>query len=909
MDSKAAKDAKATPTVAATKVTDAPKAAAAPKASAPEAPKAAAPEAKAPPKPKMPVTTRTAEDAAAEVRGSAASSSVVDPKAAATALGYERSSALLPTAVKEALKEGAPKETVRAAAGGTEAAFGTSAAHATGRVSAAPEAKKEEQKQKSANIAEVDPMSPPSAMERLKTFGSTLFVGGQAKAEPPKAKAPAAPAKASGPAAASTTGAKPMSAVPSSPPTRQQQAGDQKGPLAAAAGISPSQAIADVVSSKPQVAEASFGYTASVPRVDGSSTKAMSGYPGKGITPMEPEKSVNKGSGIAALPPGETLKTAGPHGAAQHYAAVAGQVLGQLDYKKQVPREGPATVAVGRAIEAGNMAMMYNGTLPKTTITKKYQVVLVSAELAPYSKTGGLGEAVEGLSVALAALGHRVMIVTPRYDQYEEAWDTDFWSTVTMGGKSEPVHFFHAYKQKVDQVFVDHPCFLACVDGMTGSKLYGPQFGEDFIDNQARFGYFCKAALVAVRQLPLGGFPYGEDVVVIANDWHSGFTPLFMEVERSQSSGNWRPDRTKVISLTHNAVYQGRFKLEEGLAEVLGIPQKFVDRITYNMPIQIGEFNQKESCVNHLGAGILFADRALTVSPTYALEIATIPEKGVELQDLYSAKKCTGIVNGIKESVSPLNEKFLKTASITCGPFTAETVDAAKAEMKALYQSKSYLPASAGPLICFIGRLDVQKGYDLILEALREVLPELEMQIVIIGSGRADLMKKTKALAMEYPAKVSYEGWMGPERYGVVTACDYTIFTSRWEPCGLVQMECMRLGTVPIVAPTGGLRDTVEDGVTGFWCDQVMTDECEIDPDSVSSIANVLRRVCETHASKEKASSMRKAAMAASAQFTWSNAALQYEAVFEEMGAVNVLPFCDETTAGFVTLQDDNTVC
>merc|ERR1740138_666481 len=157
-----------------------------------------------------------------------------------------------------------------------------------------------------------------------------------------------------------------------------------------------------------------------------------------------------------------------------------------------------------------------------------------------------------------------------------------------------------------------------------------------------------------------------------------------MEVERSQSSGNWRPDRTKVISLTHNAVYQGRFKLEEGLAEVLGIPQKFVDRITYNMPIQIGEFNQKESCVNHLGAGILFAARALTVSPTYALEIATIPEKGVELQDLYSAKKCTGIVNGIKESVSPLNEKFLKTASITCGPFTAETVDATKAEMKAL---------------------------------------------------------------------------------------------------------------------------------------------------------------------------------------------------------------------------------
>merc|ERR1719261_52823 len=113
-----------------------------------------------------------------------------------------------------------------------------------------------------------------------------------------------------------------------------------------------------------------------------------------------------------------------------------------------------------------------NGKLPKAGITKKYQIVLVSAELAPYSKTGGLGEAVAGLSTAFAALGHRVMVVTPRYDQYKDAWDTSFWSSMEMGGKQEPVHFFHA-------------CFLNCIDGLSNNKLYGPQFGEDFIDNQA----------------------------------------------------------------------------------------------------------------------------------------------------------------------------------------------------------------------------------------------------------------------------------------------------------------------------------------------------------------------------------------------------------------------------------------
>merc|ERR1719224_357949 len=395
--------------------------------------------------------------------------------------------------------------------------------------------------------------------------------------------------------------------------------------------------------------------------------------------------------------------TPGAGGAAAMYAQMAQGPLDAAGPGKKVPREGPAAVAVARAIAAGKPAVMMDGKLPKTAITKKYQIVLVTAELGPYSKTGGLGEAMDGLSVALAALGDRVMVVTPRYDQYEDAWDTSFWSSVKMGGKEEPVHFFHAYKQKVDQVFVDHPCFLANVWGNSGSKLYGPQFGEDYIDNQARFAYFCKAALVAIQQLPLAGYPYGEDVVVIANDWHAGLVPMFIEAQREMSPGSWSKSRTKVLSLTHNAVYQGRFKLEPGLANVLGVSEKFVKSITFNMPILIGP-NKKKATVNSLAAGLVYCDRALTVSPTYAGEISTVPEKGCEIEDLYAAKKCTGILNGIKEAVSPLNELFLKKAKITCGPFTAETVDKAKAKMKQVYQKKAGLSASKGPMFCFIGR-------------------------------------------------------------------------------------------------------------------------------------------------------------------------------------------------------------
>merc|ERR1719401_2637224 len=107
----------------------------------------------------------------------------------------------------------------------------------------------------------------------------------------------------------------------------------------------------------------------------------------------------------------------------------------------------------------------------------------------------------------------------------------------------------------------------------------------------------------------------------------------------------------------------------------------------------------------------------------------------------------------------------------------------------------------------------------------------------------------------------------------MLAGCDYTLLPSRWEPCGLVQMEAMRLGTLPIVAPTGGLKDTVEDGVNGLWTDAEMTVEAELDDASVQSIAKALRRAAKDHTSNpSKCSQMRKAAMAAAAEYTWSNA-------------------------------------
>ncbi|CAK9047898.1 unnamed protein product [Durusdinium trenchii] len=512
----------------------------------------------------------------------------------------------------------------------------------------------------------------------------------------------------------------------------------------------------------------------------------------------------------------------------------------------------------------------------------------------------------DGLPIALAALGHRVMVVSPRYDQYAEGWDTSYWSSVPMGGKQESVHFFHAHKQKVDYVFVDHPTFLERVDGMTGAKLYGPEWGKDFADNQARFAYFCKASLKAIQELALGGAAYGGNCVVVANDWHSALVPMLIHAEKSVQPGKW--NNTKTVFLCHNAVFQGRFPREEGLASILGVPDRYLDSITFKMPLRIGKYNEKVSCINTMSAGLRYSDRAITVSPTYARECVNNPEKGAELEALFHLARCTGILNGIKEGVSPSDNNFVMKTMMTCGMYSADTCDSAKSELKMAYRAQNGLPSSSGPLMCFIGRLDAQKGYDILLDALTKILPDTEMQMVVVGAGRADLVQQTKALEKKHPSKIFYAGWMGPERYALLAACDYTLLPSRWEPCGLVQMEAMRLGTLPIVAPTGGLKDTVEDGVNGLWTDKEMTIEAIADQASVDSLSNTLQHAVKLfRENPPKVVDMKKAAMAASQEFTWTNAALQYEAVFQELGATDVLPLCGGQAT--VTLEVDKQVC
>ncbi|PKI64385.1 hypothetical protein CRG98_015245 [Punica granatum] len=436
-------------------------------------------------------------------------------------------------------------------------------------------------------------------------------------------------------------------------------------------------------------------------------------------------------------------------------------------------------------------------------------IIFVAAEVGPWSKTGGLGDVLGGLPPALAARGHRVMTITPRYDQYKDAWDTCVLVDVMVGDRVERVRFYHCYKRGVDRVFVDHPMFLEKVWGKTGSKIYGPRAGSDYKDNQLRFSMLCQAALAAPRVLNLNSSkyfsgPYGEDVLFIANDWHTALLPCYLKT-MYQSRGIYR--HAKVVFCIHNIAYQGRFAFSD--FSLLNLPDSFrgsFDFIDgYNKPV-------KGRKINWMKAAILEAHRILTVSPFYARELLSGIAKGVELDNILRKTGITGIINGMDvQEWNPATDKYIAIK------YTIQTVMMAKPLLKEALQAAVGLPINRNiPVIGFIGRLEEQKGSDILVAAIPKFIRE-NVQIIILGTGKKHMERQIEQLEILYPDNTrGVAKFNVPLAHMITAGADFMLIPSRFEPCGLIQLHAMRYGTVPIVASTGGLVDTVKEGFTGF---------------------------------------------------------------------------------------------
>ncbi|KAI4352663.1 hypothetical protein L6164_006891 [Bauhinia variegata] len=509
-------------------------------------------------------------------------------------------------------------------------------------------------------------------------------------------------------------------------------------------------------------------------------------------------------------------------------------------------------------------------------------LIFVAAEVGPWSKTGGLGDVLGGLPPALAGNGHRVMTVSPRYDQYKDAWDTCVLVEIKVGDIIETVRFFHCYKRGVDRVFVDHPMFLEKVWGKTGSRLYGPRAALDYEDNQLRFSLLCQAALEAPRILNLNNKyfsgPYGEDLVFIANDWHTALLPCYLK-SMYQSRGIYK--NAKVAFCIHNIAYQGRFSFSD--FSLFNLPNEFKSSFDfidgYDKPV-------KGRKINWMKAGILESHRVLTVSPYYAQELVSGIERGVELDNYIRKTGITGIVNGMdSQEWDPRTDKYIDLN------YDATTVTEAKALLKEALQAEVGLPVDRNiPVIGFIGRLEEQKGSDILAEAIPKFIDE-NVQIVVLGTGKKAMESQLEQLEVLYPDKArGVAKFNGPLAHKIIAGADFIVIPSRFEPCGLIQLHAMPYGTIPIAAATGGLVDTIKQGYTGFHMGPFNI-ECEtVDPADVDELATTVKRALQTYGT----AAIREMIQNCMAQeFSWKKPAKEWEKVMLSLEVAGSEPGID----------------
>jgi starch synthase len=426
-----------------------------------------------------------------------------------------------------------------------------------------------------------------------------------------------------------------------------------------------------------------------------------------------------------------------------------------------------------------------------TVAGEPVSVVHVTAEYFPYARTGGLAEAVNGLAVHQRAAGLNVLAILPLYRTVRDV-EPDLEPVgppflVAMGGRTEEARVFRcagAGSSRGPQVF-----FIEHLDYFNRPGIYGEN-AVDYADNARRFAFFALAALTALPRLVTG------PVLIHAHDWHTALVPVYL---RTVLAGErWAGAASTVLSV-HNPGYQGHFP-----------PETMPD---VGLPWEIYNWQQLEwyGKMNFLKGGIVFTDFVTTVSPTQALELRT-PGGGFGLHDnfLWLGDRLVGVLNGIDQ-----REWNPATDDQITARYSADDLDGKRRCKAALQRSFGLPQRRKTPLFGMTGRLVTQKGLDLILGAT-ELLAS-DAQFVFLGSGEQRYEQALVELATSAPNRIGVQlDFSDRLEHRLMAGADIFLMPSLYEPCGLTQMRSQRYGAPPIVRDVGGLRDTVEDGVTGF---------------------------------------------------------------------------------------------
>ncbi len=482
------------------------------------------------------------------------------------------------------------------------------------------------------------------------------------------------------------------------------------------------------------------------------------------------------------------------------------------------------------------------------------KIAEVSSEIIPYAKTGGLADVVGTLPLYLEKAGHEISIFMPFYKSVKKsgidiklsniAFDipigdiehtVTLWKSTHHGSKNIAIYFIQR-----DEYY-------------DRDALYGTETG-DYQDNSERFIFFSRAVIEAIKRLGL------SIDIIHCHDWQTALIPVYL---KTLFAHNETFASIKTVLTIHNLAYQGMFRQED--MKLTGL-----DMSLFNW-----QNLEHWGNVNFLKGGIVFADIVTTVSKKYAEEIRTV-EFGCGLEDVIKEyeNKLYGIINGVDYTEwSPENDNLIPHQ------YSVEDISG-KALCKKHLQKKLNLPQTEAPLLGMISRLAEQKGVDLLIVIMEELM-ERDLQLVILGIGDNKYHQMLKEAVPRYNSELSVNIMFDNKlAHEIEAGADIFLMPSKYEPCGLNQMYSLRYGTIPVVRETGGLADTIIDAndenlkngtATGFTMNGYFAAE----------LLFTIDRTLELYKSKTSWNALRENAM--KQDWSWEKSACKYVDLFESV--------------------------
>lgn len=475
------------------------------------------------------------------------------------------------------------------------------------------------------------------------------------------------------------------------------------------------------------------------------------------------------------------------------------------------------------------------------------KILFASSEVHPLIKTGGLADVAGSLPRALDEINQEIRIILPNYQSIKTTEEIRFISSVRVNNQDANILETQLPNSKVIVWLVDCPMFFD-----NPGNPYVDEQGNPWDNIAERFALFCRVVVeVAMNRAHLNWQPD----VIHCNDWQTGLVPALLSIESNKPAS---------VFTIHNMAYQGMF------------PDSTFSEL--NLPSQLWHPDGLEfhDMLSFIKGGLSYANRITTVSPTYALEIQT-SEYGYGLEGLLSHKHAilSGIINGMDlDQWNPETDKSISE------PYSVDTLEK-KIINKTSLQARSSLPVNKSvPLFGLISRLVDQKGVDLLIECLTEMI-NMPLQLVLLGSGDKSVEQKLLNFSRLYPKKISVTiGYDEALAHQIEAGVDIFLMPSRFEPCGLNQMYSQRYGTIPIVRETGGLADTIEDALPKSLANNTATG-ISFKQASAGALLEAIKRGLLLYNDKKTWKKIQTTAM--QKDFSWENSAKQYVTLYKEI--------------------------